>query len=332
VRLIDNVDRWSHGGADNIYIDGEGEHPVYLRGVGGEDTFGTAWGGAVHTPETHHHAAMPYYVHEDVSEARPAQRLVGYRFFDEDSLVFRESIQMRFGCMQNDICSTVYWYQDGPVRPFFRMPEWPDLLPWERESPVRDIPRGTYDLDLPTTGAWWLCGPFANDRGQAMSAELPPETSCDPSATYDGLHGTESGWLTERSRERGRNVARWVRHAAHHGFVDFRHVFRPAMRGASPTYPGVALARCVLAADRDTTATLCLAWDDRLVLRLSSQPPIDMGHNAAFRARTVDVKLSKGENVLVLKLSNQVGSNWGGWAFAFSVRTPDGRRILPAAT
>ena len=45
VRLIDNTDRWSHGGADNIYIDGDGEHPAYLRGIGGEDTFGTNHGG-----------------------------------------------------------------------------------------------------------------------------------------------------------------------------------------------------------------------------------------------------------------------------------------------
>ena len=113
VRLLDDVDRWSHGGAENIYIDGEGAEPVYLRGIGGEDSFGAGYGGALHPPETHHYAAMPYYVHEDVGEARPAQRLVGYRFFEQDRLPFRESLQMRFGCMANDICSTVYWYQEG---------------------------------------------------------------------------------------------------------------------------------------------------------------------------------------------------------------------------
>ena len=46
VRLLDDADRWSHGGADNIYLDGEGEHPAYLRGIGGEDTFGEGYGGA----------------------------------------------------------------------------------------------------------------------------------------------------------------------------------------------------------------------------------------------------------------------------------------------
>jgi hypothetical protein len=43
VRLIDSVDRWSHGGAENIHIDGLGEQPAFLRGIGGEDTFATAY-------------------------------------------------------------------------------------------------------------------------------------------------------------------------------------------------------------------------------------------------------------------------------------------------
>ena len=171
VRLLDDTDRWSHGGAENIYIDGEGEHPAFLRGIGGEDTFGAGYGGALHPPETHHYAAMPYYVHDDVGQARPAQRLVGYRFFEKDTLPFQRSIHMRFGCMANDICSTTYWYQESPVRPFFTMPDWPQLLPGV------ELPRNTHDLDLPASGEWWLCGPFANHDGQAMAATLPPETA-----------------------------------------------------------------------------------------------------------------------------------------------------------
>ena len=59
--------------------------------------FGTSFGGALHPPETHMWAGMPYYVHEDVSDARVAQRLVGYRFFVPDPIRWRESIHMRFG-------------------------------------------------------------------------------------------------------------------------------------------------------------------------------------------------------------------------------------------
>ena len=76
-RLYDDVDRWSHGGAETIYIDGEaygdgGTEPAHIRGSGGEDTFGTSYGGAPHRPETHLYQGIPYYVHEDVSQARPA--------------------------------------------------------------------------------------------------------------------------------------------------------------------------------------------------------------------------------------------------------------------
>ena len=119
VRLYDDTDRWSHGGGDNIYIDGEGDHPAYLRGIGGEDTFGSSFGGALHTPETHLYAGLPYYTHADVGQARPAQRLVGYRFFERDSIEFRKSIHVRFGAMQNDICATSYWYQEGAGQTLF---------------------------------------------------------------------------------------------------------------------------------------------------------------------------------------------------------------------
>ena len=324
VRLLDDVDRWSHGGAENIYIDGQDEHPVFLRGIGGEDTFGSGYGGALHPPETHHYAAMPYYVHDDVGEARPAQRLVGYRFFEKDTLPFRRSIQMRFGCMANDICSTVYWYQQGAPRPFFTMPDWAQLLPGV------ELPRGTHDLALPESGEWWLCGPFANHDGQAMATTLPPETAFEPDASYDGLHGAESAWLTDGSRQQGRDTARWLRRAAHHGFIDFNHLFRPWGRGVGKTDVGAALARCVLHAPTETAATLHLAWDDALVLRVNDDL-IDLGHNYAFRARSVPVRLRAGANTVVLKLSNDRGSNHGGWAFAFRAEAADGTVLIPRA-
>ncbi len=324
VRLLDDVDRWSHGGAENIYIDGEGEHPVFLRGIGGEDTFGAGYGGALHPPETHHYAAMPYYVHDDVGQARPAQRLVGYRFFEKDSLPFQQSIHMRFGCMANDICSTVYWYQQDAVRPFFAVPDWSQLLPGV------ELPRGTHDLPLPTSGEWWLCGPFANHNGQAMETTLSPEMAFQLEATFDGLHGEESAWLTAGSRQRGRDVARWVKRAAHHGFVDFNHVFRPWGPGVGNTDVGAALARCVLHAPVDMTTNLRVAWDDALILRVNDEV-FDLGHHYAFRAQSIPVTLQAGANSIVLKLSNDRGSNHGGWAFAFQATTADGAVLVPQA-
>ncbi len=324
VRLLDDADRWSHGGADNIYIDGEGRHPAYLRGIGGEDTFGEGYGGALHPPETHHYAAMPYYHHEDVGQARVAHRVVGYRFFEPDAINFRESIHMRFGCMANDICSTVYWYQEEPVRPFFRMPDWPQLLPGV------ELRHGECDVPLPESGAWWLCGPFGNPDGAAMGQTLEAETEFDQGQTFDGGHEPDSAWLTEGSKELGRDVARWRWERAEHGFVDLNHLFRPFAWGVGKTHPGVGIARCQLEVLEDTAATLRLSWDDHLVVRVNGER-FDLGNHHAFRTQPMEVQLQQGINTVVLKLSNTLGSNHGGWAFAFSATAENGDRLLPIA-
>jgi hypothetical protein len=323
VRLLDDVDRWSHGGGDNIYVDGEGDPPAFLRGIGGEDTFGTSYGGAIHPPETHLYAALPYYVHEDVSQARPAQRLVGYRFFEPDALSFQKSIHVRFGCMRNDICATAYWYQEGPVRPFFKMPDWPLLLPGV------ELKRGDCDLSLPESGVWWLCGPFGNAKDRGIKATLEAEIRFDAEEIFEGNHEAESPWLTEGSRSLGRDRARWVRRKAVHGFVDFNHVFRPYARGAGKTHDGVAVGRCVLNSPADQEILLQLAWDDRMMLRLNGGDPIDLGIHSAFRQRSVPVALRAGRNILVLKLSNTRGTNHGGWTFAFRATTLEGAGLLP---
>ena len=333
VRLYDDTDRWSHGGGDNIYIDGDGDHPAYLRGIGGEDTFGSSYGGALHTPETHLYAGLPYYTHADVGQARPAQRLVGYRFFERDSIEFRKSIHVRFGSMENDICATSYWYQEGPVRPFFEMPDWELLQPAERfESPWGELPRGTYDLPLPDSGSWWVCGPFWNRDDRAMELDLQPETNFDPQVTFYGLHDEESPWLTKGSHELGRNVAHWKKRHALRGFVDFNHVFRPHILGTpSHSRDAAAIARCILEVTEDTTASLRLAWDDRLILRVNGGDRTDLGHHEAFRSQTIEVNLKKGRNVIVLKLSNTLGSNYCGWTFAFRATLPDGSVLIPRA-
>jgi hypothetical protein len=302
VRLLDNTDRWSHGGADNIYIDGDGEHPTYLRGIGGEDTFGTSYGGATHVPGTHLNAEMPYYVHVDVGDARPAQTLVGYRWFLNDSIQFRRSIHMRFGCMSNDICATTYWYQESPVRPFCRLPGFDRLVPVERQSDLM-MPRGMFDLPLPDAGRWWV-------------------SPADDDATLDAA-------LKASGEIRPFDSTGWTKRAAMHGFVDFGHVHRPEKRGAGVFHEGSASARCVLEAPDDVKARVRLAWDDRLVLRVNDGKPVDMGRRNNFGASDLELPLKKGKNVVVVTLGNTRNFNHGGWAFAFRAVTPEGEVLLP---
>ena len=97
--------------------------------------------------------------------ARPVRRSGSWA--TGSSTATRSSSASRSTCASarwsNDICATSYWYQEGPVRPFFEMPDWPLLQPAERfEPPWGQLPRGTCDLPLPDTGSWWVCGPFRN--------------------------------------------------------------------------------------------------------------------------------------------------------------------------
>ena len=329
VRLFDNEDRWSHGGAENIYIDGEGAHPAYIRGIGGEDTFGVGYGGNHAVPLTHHYASMPYYVQEDIGEARPAQRVVGYRFFEQDAIQFEESLQMRFGCMVNDISSTTYWYQDRPVRPFFRMPDWGFLLDQGRAMPTPGLPRGSCDIPAPEAGQWWICGPFACADESSFAAPRPPEEEWVPAVDYDGGHAPNSRWLTEGARQRSRNRARWFSVPAHHGFVDFNHWLQPVGRGVAVHESGLAYARCQLECPVDGMVRLRLTFDDALALRVNDGPLTSLGRHMAFRTVELEKPLRRGRNTILIKHSNTTGLNHGGWAFNFQAFTATGESLIP---
>ncbi len=313
VRLLDDEDRWSHGGSENIYLDGE-ELPAYIRGVGGEDSFGTAFGGAIHSPETRLWCGMPYYVHEDVGQARPAQRVVGYRFYGEDSIPFRKSVHMRFGCMKNDICSTVYWYSDGGVREFFRMP------------PVAELRTGTrcgreeHALPLPVSGEWRVFGPVPAAEGIdpiAFLKKLPREGESLPLHT-GGVYGADA-----------RTGAVWLPAKSVHHFLDFRWYFRIHKRGVSPTEEGFAVASAELFAEKEVRATVRMTYDDGAYLSVGGKITALPAHRA-FRTEEVTVTLKKGRNKIAVALTNTVGSNHGGWCFAFTVRDEDGKEHLPS--
>jgi len=301
VRLIDNTDRWSHGGAENIYIDGLGDHPAYIRGLGGEDTFGTSFGGVLHKPESHQHTGMPYYFAEDTGEARSAQRVVGYRFYTVDTIHFQESLRFHFGCMENDICSMIYWYQTGAPRRFVKTPEWKQLLPATvLKGPDQDIP-------APDAGSWNV-GRVLDNEGGAAIREALQGMSADRKFTRED----------------------WIPRATLHGFLDFNHVHRPRTRGAGTHFTDKAAeAVAVLDAPNDLTARIRVAWDDQLVLRVNDRPSIDFGANASFRHRTIEVPLKKGRNLVSVVLTNTTGSNHGGWTFAFRATAPDGAILIP---
>jgi len=166
--------RWSHAGADNVYIDGDGPRPAYLRGIGGEDSFGTSFGGNEYAAGTSLFSDMPYYVQKD--PAGDKQKLVGYRFFVEDAVTFEKSLHIRFGSRAHDVATTVYWYSSSSVRPYYKLP------PAALRKPGSEVRRGQYDLPPPDTGRWQIAGPFPIDA-------VPAEADVAEWKSFDALRG-----------------------------------------------------------------------------------------------------------------------------------------------
>lgn len=302
VYSVDMIDtrhtmRWSHGGADNIYIDGGGDHPAYLRGIGGEDTFGTSFGGAEYPAQTSLLADMPYYVQKDAAGDR--QKLVGYRFFVHDAIHFERSLHVRFGCRSHDIASIAYWYAASPVRPFFCMP------PIEQRIPDSELVRGEHDQALPDHGAWRIAGPFPLEFDEMPS---------DPEVNFaEPFHGQ-----------------RWSTQSSLRGFLDFNHAYRPEPTNAnSPTLEAAAVARCVLECPHETTARITVGWDDHLLLRINDNPPVDMGRQPFFDSRTFEVPMGRGPNVVAVRLTNAVGLTRGSWCLSFRATSREGEELIP---
>ncbi len=295
--------RWSHAGADSIYIDGDGEHPAYLRGIGGEDSFGTSYSGGDYLPQSSLYSDMPFYVQQDDEGMR--QKLVGYRFFVNERIDFEKSVHMRFGARSHDISSMVYWYAASPVRPFFEMP------PEERRLPGSEIARGEFDLELLDTGSWSLAGPFG------LEAEIAP-----PAPQHAGA---PDGYLGQP----------WQPFRSIRGFVEFNHVFRPdPSNDNSPTVEGYAVAQAILVAPAAGAGELTFGWSDRMTVRINDGEPVDLGTQKYHRGRTVPVQLREGENTVSVVLRNgPQAESWdrGAWNFSFRAVTSEGKDLLPRA-
>ena len=291
--------RWSHAGADNIYLDGDGPRPAYLRGIGGEVSFGTSFGGNEYAAGTSLFSDMPYYVQKD--DAGDKQKLVGYRFFVEDAITFEKSLHIRFGSRAHDVATTVYWYSSAPVRPYYNMP------PAPQRKFGSEVRRGEFDVAPPDTGKWWIAGPLPI----ASPVGLPPHAGFDPQQPL--------------------GESKWLEVDAIRGFVEFNHHYRPAASNSnSPTLADVAaVARATLVSPGDVTAKLTLGWDDRLTMRVNDGDVQDLGTQPYLKGRTIDVPLRKGPNSVTIHLTNTTGLTRGAWNFSFSALTADGTVLIP---
>jgi hypothetical protein len=126
---------WWGEGEIKFYLDGDQEWPT-ICGTGTEDYFGGAWG--FELPQGRYcifstaFQGLPQVIQPD-GLYQSQQRFGMYRWHEIrvtiQDLGWRSTMeeQMRFATRQDDIASTVFWYQTEPHRPFPALPGLNDL-------------------------------------------------------------------------------------------------------------------------------------------------------------------------------------------------------------
>jgi hypothetical protein len=131
-----NSNNWWGEGEVKMYLDDDKEFPTYC-GTGTEDYFGGAWNWE--QPSGHYGTySTPYLgMHQVITPDglyRANQRFGMYRWHILDPVIFHKDFRMtiqalgwrsksRFLALQDDIASTVLWYQTEPHNPFPSLPD-----------------------------------------------------------------------------------------------------------------------------------------------------------------------------------------------------------------
>ena len=113
---------WWGEGEVKFYMDGDGEFPT-ICGTGTEDYFGGAWGFAENFSAPF--MGKPFGPSDD----KPGGRHTMYRWHIMDPVRFEKDLRVtiqalgwrdggRYLSLQDDICSTAFWYQTLPSAPF----------------------------------------------------------------------------------------------------------------------------------------------------------------------------------------------------------------------
>lgn len=299
------VDAWYHGGGDTIFVDGE-ERPSVLHGIGAEDFFGFSWGVGEFGSR---YLGVPLQQLDDSGRIR---RLSLYRFFVRDPVPFRKSIRGLIGAIGHNMSSVAYWYQTGPVIPFFQVPR------ADRRMPESKAPCGTYDLEPGRGLQWRLLTPFEITDKEPFEhvREFEKREGGDESFIYQVSRGNV-GRVTPTMPGGDRMEVTWKDRTACHQFVDFNEVARPAVELISFQTGVLGYALAYLSSDVERDVWLYLGFDDQLQLRLNDDILFRGVHGNGFEEERVKGHLKKGRNRVLVKLSNHDNSTWRLWAFSF---------------
>jgi hypothetical protein len=150
---------------------------------------------------------------------------------------------------------------------------------------------------------WTLAGPFGVSNDKSFGQEKLPENV---------EKGTSGQW------DWGLRKLSTIKMESEHTWVDFTRWFRRNQGGNVGTQPDkcAAYASTVVTSPEERKVTLCLGFDDWMKIWLNGQPIAVLQHNNGFKLSEVPVTLKKGDNRLVVRLSNFNNIEWRCWAFS----------------
>lgn len=315
VRVFDRADAWYHCGGDLVLLDGRRKSAHLLHGIGGEDFFGTAWGQEVFSNGS---IGTPYYdENPKAAGGEPRLWFAAYRFFDRDTIAFRDSFRFDFGTLANDMASVLYWYQKGAAKPIVRLPAFEDRLAAAR------VADGKYDLELLPGREWKLCGPFSSTSKEEFDRAEFPEQGVNPDESRLADFGqyaeaVKRGWGTPVR-------TRWIEPAREtFRFVDLTPHFRSRMK-TNAGFPVDVSAYAYTTVTREAPAamTMRIGHDDWLRVWLNGKVVYEGAERHGFGTAEVPVQLAAGENRFLVKAANRENTNFRAWVFLFD--------LLPAA-
>ena len=344
----DSDDRWSHGGGDQFFIDGETASPNYIYGIGGEDFAHHAWGLApgagpysgaqhVHPLPGIKRAEGPVPFQPHGWEQHDGGQYSMYRFFVPDVIRFKHSLRLTFGTAANEISATSYWYQDEPHTPFCSLP-----ATEKRKLAIRLTEEETYQpLDLGQSIPVAVLGPILRGASQPMTlgAKEPtkpkrvpwsPKSPLKLDYVYKGNIDHPYGDVVKPPYQ-----IRWRRSEIRGGFIDLTAIHRPKChlraRGLW-NYRHIPLGSWSYQLIR-----LRLNKPRQLILRVGYEDRLELWHGkrlvtALYRPepdfwQTSDIPLDlkAGTHDLILANSQERWARWSAWCLGVKFLDPDGR-------
>jgi len=312
LRVEDKADAWVHGGGDIVYIDGNSQ-PSCIKGIGGEDYFGQAWGiKQFVTP----YAGCTFSDDKEISI---------YRFYLEGPVPFKESARLAFGTMANETTSVGYWYQTEPHHRFYKFPEPPLRDPDSKLEP------GRYDMELLPQQQLDVAviGPFAGDINTPFAPEEKIDLNTPIKTNYKQPYKTVKDY----------GLVRWESARTTLSWLDFDALYKPKMTGPRTVQTlrnTVSYGYLRLHADRKRSCRLLLGHDDAVRIWLNGERIANLGEKPGFAGEEIVLKLQEGSNDLLIKSVNGANENWYAYAISLSFSklkgiTFENFETLPAA-